>query len=113
MKGFFRWFKNDARMKRWMLMILIGIILSCIGISKIIVAKTISFEGVAKVIALFVFGFTLIIIGLVYSQKRVLEILIENTDYRMDNGAKERNSPKGTLKGLLLHTVINTKTKNG
>lgn len=91
MKGFFKWFKNEARMKRWMLLVLIGIILACIGISKIIVAKTISFAGVGKVIALFVVGFTCIVIGLVYSQKRVLEILIEDTDYRMDNGAKERN----------------------
>lgn len=91
MKGFFKWFKNEARMKRWMLMILVGIALACVGISKLLVAKTISFEGVGKVIALFVIGFTLMIIGLVYSQKRVLEILIEDTDYRMDNGAKERN----------------------
>ena len=91
MKGFFRWFKNSARMKRWMAIILIGIILACIGISKIMVAKTISFVGVGKVIALFVVGFTMIIIGLVYSQKRVLELLIEDTDYRMDNGSKERN----------------------
>lgn len=91
MKGFFKWFKNEARMKRWMAIILIGIILACIGISKILVAKTISFVGVGKVIALFVVGFTMIIIGLVYAQKRVLEILIEDTDYRMDNGSKERN----------------------
>ena len=91
MKGFFRWFKNSARMKRWMAIILIGIILACIGISKIMVAKTISFVGVGKVIALFVVGFTMIIIGLVYSQKRVLELLIEDTDYRMDNGSKQRN----------------------
>ena len=90
MKGFFKWFKNFARMKRWMMLIILGMILACTGISKIIVAKAISFEGVAKVVALFVVGFTFIIIGLVYAQKRVLEILIENTDYRMDN-SKERN----------------------
>ena len=90
MKGFFKWFKNSARMKRWMMLIILGMILACTGISKIIVAKAISFEGVAKVVALFVVGFTFIIIGLVYAQKRVLEILIENTDYRMDN-SKERN----------------------
>ena len=54
MKGFFRWFKNSAKMKRWLLIILIGIILACIGISKIMVAKTISFAGVGKVIVLFV-----------------------------------------------------------
>ena len=92
MKGFFRWFENKAKMKRWMAIILIGIILACIGISKIMVAKTISFVGVGKVIALFVVGFTMMIVGLVYSQKRILEILIEDTDYRMDNGSKERNT---------------------
>ena len=91
MKGFFRWFKNSARMKRWMAIILIGIILACIGISKLMVAKTISFVGVGKVIALFVVGFTMMIVGLVFSQKRVLEILVEDTDYRMDNGSKQRN----------------------
>ena len=91
MKGFLKWFKNEARMKRWMLMIVIGIALACVGISKLMVAKTISFVGVGKVIALFVAGFTLVVIGLVYSQKRVLEILIEDTDYRMDKGSKERN----------------------
>lgn len=91
MKGFFKWFKNEARMKRWMIVILIGMILACIGISKIFVAKAISFQGVAKVIALFVIGFTLVIIGLIYAQKRVLEILIEDTDYRMEKGSKERN----------------------
>lgn len=101
MKGFFKWFKNSARMKRWFLVILIGMVLACIGISKLIVAKTISFEGVGKVIALFVVGFTLIIIGLVYAQKRILEILIEATDYRMDNGAKGRN-----VKSLIFNKKI-------
>ena len=90
MKGFFKWFKNEARMKRWMIVIILGMVLACTGISKIIVAKAISFEGVAKVMALFVVGFTLVIIGLVYAQKRVLEMLIEDTDYRMEN-SKERN----------------------
>ncbi len=90
MKGFFKWFKNGARMKRWMLVIIIGMVLACIGISKIIVSKAISFEGVAKVMALFVVGFTLVIVGLIYAQKRVLEMLIEDTDYRMNN-SKERN----------------------
>ncbi len=91
MKGFFKWFKNESKMKKWMLIVLIGVILACTGISKIMVAKAISFGGVAKVIVLFVIGFTLIVIGLVYMQKRVLEILIEDTDYRLNKGSKERN----------------------
>ena len=101
MKGFFKWFKNSAKMKRWMLIILIGIILACIGISKIMVSKTVSFKEIGIVVALFVVGFTMIIIGLVYSQKRVLEILVEDTDYRMDNGTKERN-----VKSLIFNKKI-------
>lgn len=101
MKGFFKWFKNSAKMKRWMLIILIGIVLTCVGISKIMVSKTVSFTEIGVVIALFVVGFTMIIIGLVYSQKRVLEILVENTDYRMDNGSKERN-----VKSLIFNKKI-------
>ena len=98
--GFFKWFKNSAKMKRWMLIILIGIVLACIGISKIMVSKTVSFTEIGTVVALFVVGFTMIIIGLVYSQKRVLEILVEDTDYRMDN-AKESN-----VKSLIFNKKI-------
>lgn len=101
MKGFFRWFDNNAKMKRWMTIILIGIVLTCIGISKLMVAKTISFVGVGKVIVLFVVGFTMVIIGLVYSQKRVLEILVEDTDYRTDKDPKERN-----VKSLIFNKKI-------
>ena len=100
MKGFFKWFKNEARMKRWMLVIILGMVLASTGISKILVAKVISFQGVAKVAALFVVGFTLVIIGLVYAQKRVLEILIENTDSRMKN-SDERN-----LKSLIFNKKV-------
>ncbi len=101
MKGFLKWFKNEAKMKRWIALIMLGIVLACTGISKIFVAKAISFAGVGKVIVLFVIGFTCIIIGLIYSQKRVLEILIEDTDYRMDKGTKERN-----VKSLIFNKKI-------
>ena len=91
MKGFFKWFKSGAKMKRWMLVILIGIILACFGIAKIIVTKELSFFEVGQIVVLFVLGFTMIIIGLVYSQKRVLELLIEETDDRLENGNKNVN----------------------
>ena len=90
-RGIFFWFKDRAKMKRWIAIILIGIVLACIGISKLMIAKTISFVGIGKVIALFVVGFTLVVIGLVCAQKRELEMLIEDTDFRMENGSKQRN----------------------
>ena len=37
MKGLLQWFKSSSKMKRWMFLILLGIILVCYGISKILV----------------------------------------------------------------------------
>ena len=91
MKGFFKWFKSGTRMKRWMFVILLGIIFCCYGVSEIIVAQTLSIIEVIKVIALFIIGFVLIVVGLVYSQKRVLELLIEETDSRIDSDNKNVN----------------------
>ena len=91
MKGFFKWFKSGTRMKRWMFVILLGIIFCCYGVSEIIVAQTLSILEVIKVVALFIIGFVLIVVGLVYSQKRVLELLIEETDSRIDSDNKNVN----------------------
>lgn len=85
MKGFMQWFKASNKMKRWMFLILVGIILSCYGLAEILVMKEISFQEVGKVIAIFVLGFISIVLGLVFLNKRTMEILIESTDERMEN----------------------------
>ena len=85
MKGFFHWFKSSTKMKRWMLLILVGIILACYGIAEILVLNEVSFKGVAKIVVSFVIGFTCIVLGLIFLNKRTLEVLIENTDDRMEN----------------------------
>ena len=85
MNGFMHWFKSSTKMKRWIFLILIGIILCCYGIAEILIMKEISFQEVGKVVAIFVVGFVSIVIGLVYINKRTLEVLIESTDERMEN----------------------------
>lgn len=77
MKGFLTWFRSSTKLKRWMLVILIGIALTCYGVSNIIVMQEMSFVEMGKIIVSFVVGFIMIILGLVYTQKRTLEILIE------------------------------------
>ena len=84
-KGFFKWFQNSSKMKRWMFLILIGILLACYGIAEILVLKEMSFKEVGKIIAVFIVGFLSIIIGLVGLNKRTLEVLVESTDDRMEN----------------------------
>ena len=77
MKGFLSWFRSSTKLKRWMLLILVGIGLTCYGVSKFILMKEMSFMDMGIIIAAFVAGFVMIILGLIYIQKRTLEILIE------------------------------------
>lgn len=85
MSGLMQWFKSSNKMKRWIVLILIGILFACYGLAKILVMKEISFQEVGEVILIFVIGFVAIILGLIFLNKRTLEVLIESTDERMEN----------------------------
>ncbi len=85
MSGLMQWFKSSNKMKRWIVLILIGILFACYGLAKILVMKEISFQEVGEVILIFVIGFVSIILGLVFLNKRTLEVLIESTDERMEH----------------------------
>lgn len=87
MKGFFEWFKSGAKMKRWILLILVGIALACYGISEIIVSKEINFGfiSIGKIVISFIIGFSCIVLGIIFINKRNLELMIEATDDRMEN----------------------------
>lgn len=85
MNGFIKWFDSKSKLKRWMLLILIGIALICYGTAEILVLKEMSFAELAKIIITFVIGVVAVISGLVCLNKRILEILIEATDDRMND----------------------------
>ena len=106
MKGFFQWFKSSSKMKRWMFLILVGIILACYGLARILVMREISFTDVAQVVAIFVVGFLAIVIGLVFLNKRTLEVLIEASDERMENN-KNVN-----MKSLIFNKTVYDKGPN-
>lgn len=82
MKGFFRWFKSNTKMKRWIVLIIIGIILSCYGMAKVLTSDQMEFIELAKIIGIFAVGFVCIVYSIVAIQKRTLEILVEDTDKR-------------------------------
>ncbi len=87
MKGFFKWFKGKAKMKRWIFLVLVGIVLICFGIAKLIDSKTLGVLEIVSIVISFVLGFTIIVLGMVYMQKRMLELLVEESDTR-----KEKNN---------------------
>ena len=106
MNGFMQWFKSSSKMKRWMFLILVGIILACYGLAKILVMKEISFTDVGEVVAIFVVGFVAIVLGLIFLNKRTLEVLIESTDERMEN----RNNVN--VKSLIFNKTVYDKGPN-
>ena len=99
MKGFFKWCKNSAKMKRWMIMIVIGIVLACYGMSNILTQKQLQFGDLVRVIISFVIGFAFVIIGNIFMQKRTLELLVQETDKR--NEAKA-----GQVKSLIFNRKV-------
>ena len=89
MKGIFGWFKDSAKMKRWMMLILIGIVFASFGMANLILQEeSITFLHAAKIIAYFVVGFTCVVLGLVFINKRTMELFIEATDERIDGENK-------------------------
>ncbi len=106
MKSLINWFKVKTKMKRWLVVILIGMVLLCYGIAQILVQDTISFIDIAKVAAIFVVGFVTIVIGIISMHKRSLEIMVETSDERMGN-KKNIN-----VKSLIFNKTIYDKGPN-
>ncbi len=92
MKGFFRWFKSNTKIKRWLLLILIGIGLSCYGMAEILTQERLDFWPLLKIVLCFVFGVIFVVISIINIQKRTLELLVEQTDDRLNTGDAKINS---------------------
>ena len=90
MKGFFTWFKSSTKVKRWILLILIGIALCCYGFSRILVQTELNFTDLLIIIGSFVAGFVCVVIGIVFIQKRTLELLVQS-NITMQNEKKNVN----------------------
>ena len=97
MKSFFEWFKASTKVKRWILLILVGVVLTCYGIAKILVSEEITFFELGKTRAIFVLGFVAIVISVVFIQKRTLEIIIEANNTTTEKGKKAQSNIKSLI----------------
>ncbi len=89
MKGIFYWLKDSAKMKRWIMLILVGVVFASFGMAELITpSKAITFTYAAKIIVYFVIGFTCVVLGMVYINKRNMELFIEATDNRIEGKKK-------------------------
>lgn len=101
MKSFIEWFKASTKVKRWILLIIFGVVLTCYGIAKILVSEEISFFELGKTITIFVIGFISIVISVVFIQKRSLEIIIE-----ANNTTEIGKKAKSNMKSLIFNRKV-------
>lgn len=99
MKGFLKWFKSGTKIKRWMFLMLVGIVLVCYGIAKVMITDQISFKEVAIIIASFVAGFTFTVISMICIQRRTLELFVEESDTR-------NTEQNGSVKSLIFNKKV-------
>ena len=99
MKGFFKWFKSNTKIKRWILLIIIGILLCLYGMTEVLTSKQMEFINFAKIAGVFVVGFICIVYSIIAIQKRTLEILVENSD-------KRANDETSNLKTLIFNKKV-------
>lgn len=97
MKSFLEWFKSSAKVKRWIFLIVVGIALACYGFMKVLVAEEMSFQELGKIMGAFVVGFVCVIIGIIFIQKRNLEIIIEANDQDSAKGKKAKVNIKSLI----------------
>ena len=97
MKSFLEWFKSSAKVKRWVFLIVIGIALVCYGFTKVLVTEEMNFGDIGKIIAIFVVGFVFVVIGIIFIQKRNLEIIIEANDQESAKGKKAKVNIKSLI----------------
>ena len=50
MKSFFEWFKSSTKVKRWIFLIILGIILTCYGFTKVLVRDKVEFSDLWSII---------------------------------------------------------------
>lgn len=109
MKSFFGWLKNSTKIKRWIILMVIGMILACYGFAQILVLDRLELEDIIKIIVIFVSGITAFIVGLVFIQKRTLELaVLQDAKTINELGDSKDRGPKVVIigGGIGLNRVI-------
>jgi len=102
MKSFLEWFKASTKVKRWMFLIVVGITLTCYTFAEVLTKDVVTVNDIIRIIIEFVIGFLFIIIGIIFIQKRNLEILIE-----ANGGVTERGKKgKVNIKSLIFNRKV-------
>lgn len=99
MIGIMQWFKKGSKMKRWFFLILVGVVLISFGMINLLKDERHALSDLPLIIISFILGFVSVVVGIIYIQKRTLEIFVQETDSRDE--AKD-----GNVKSLIFNKKV-------
>lgn len=76
MKKLLKLIIGNKKTKRWVLLTIIGMLLTCYEFAKIISLDRLEVAELAKITIFFIIGFACFILGLVFLQRRILELAV-------------------------------------
>lgn len=76
MKKLLKLIIGNKKTKRWVLLTIIGMLLTCYEFAKIISLDRLEVAQLVKIAILFIIGFACFILGLVFLQRRILELAV-------------------------------------
>ena len=113
MKKIFKLIIGNKKTKRWILIMLVGMILTFYALAKIVAQDRLEIASTLKIGVVFVVGVTTFVLGLVFFQRRILELAanpeIMKKDSSNSNGPKVvviggGNGLSAVLRGLKTYT---------
>lgn len=97
MKKIIKLIIGNKKTKRWILIMLIGMLLTFYSLAKIVVMERLEIESTIKIGILFVVGVTAFVLGLVFFQRRILELAANPEILKKESSNK--NGPKVVVIG--------------
>ena len=95
MKKFLKMIIGNKKIKRWILLIVIGMLVTCYEFAKIMSMERLELADTAKIIITFIAGFTCFILGLVFLQRRTLELAANPDIMKKDDNKENEAISKG------------------
>lgn len=77
MNNLFEWLSPGLKLKRWFLLLIIGVLMLSASIAKFMASEALQLEELFKCILMFAFGFASIIMSFVMAQRRILQAIAE------------------------------------
>ena len=77
MNNLLEWFSSGLKLKRWFLLLLVGVLLLSYGIAKFISSDELQMNELIFCIVTFIIGFSAVIMSYMMSQRRILQAIAE------------------------------------